>query len=193
MNLYEALSRNLHFAFSFNILADAYFYTKMKKVVITLFVLLFTSCSEKESPTLMNVDIKVDIHFLNEQNEDLLSTNTPDHYNYDNIKLYYLVEGEVVLTSDYDPQLGNAMMLITETNPYYLRCFTYANENDGIISDSNGVVTGISYTYLKLNNEDTDTIKTEWQSVNGKSFVNTKVWYNGEFHLLDGKPFRVTK
>ena len=156
----------------------------MKKQIYLLFVLflviMFASCTEKVKPTpnpdYMNYGIAVDISFLNNQGQDLLNSNTPDYYNYKNFELYYLVKDEMVSAADYDSQLGNGMMLVTESNPYYLRCFTYANENDGVISESDGVVTGISYTYLKLNDSETDTMKTEWGSIKDKSFVNTKLY-----------------
>lgn len=141
----------------------------------------------------MNYSIAIDISLLNSQNEDLLNSNTLGCYYYENFELSYLVDGKVVSANDYDSQLDNGMMLISEAHPYYLRCFTYANENDGIVSDTNGIVTGISFTYLKLNDEAIDTLKTEWVFIKNKSFINTKVWYNGELYILDGKPIDVIK
>ena len=128
----------------------------MKKQIYLLFVLflviMFASCTEKVKPTpnpdYMNYDIAVGISFLNNQGQDLLNSDTPDYFDYRNFDLYYLVNGEMVSVADYDSLLINGMMLVTESDPYYLRSFTYANENDGVISESNGVVTGTSYTYL---------------------------------------------
>ena len=169
----------------------------MKNIFALIFVLMLAGCTEKDKPVPsdneMVYSIAVDISFLNNQGQDLLNSNTPDYYNYKNFELYYLVKDEIVSVADYDSLLINGMMLVTESNPYYLRCFTYANENDGVISESDGVITGISYTYLKLNDTETDTIKTEWESIKNKSFVNTKVWYNGVLYIPDGKPIDIIK
>lgn len=169
----------------------------MKNILALIFVLMLAGCTEKDKPVPsdneMVYSIAVDISFLNNQGQDLLNSNTPDYYNYEDFELYYLVKDEIVSVADYDSLLINGMMLVTESDPYYLRSFTYANENDGVISESDGVITGISYTYLKLNDTETDTIKTEWESIKNKSFVNTKVWYNGALYIPDGKPIDIIK
>jgi len=167
------------------------------KYLYIILTILFASCSKNDSTQQnlvnMNISVAVDISFINNQNEDLLNCNTLGCYNYENFELSYLVDGNIVSVYDYDPQLNNGMMLIKETNPYVLRCFTYSNENDGIVSDTNGIVTGISFAYLKLNDEEIDTLKTEWVFIKNKSFINTKVWYNDDLYPLDGKPINVIK
>jgi len=75
-------------------------------------------------------------------------------------------------------------MLITETTPYRLRIFTPENINE-FTSETDGIKYGTGIAYLKLTENDTDTIKTEWSYKEGKAFVINKVWYNGVLQPFD--------
>jgi len=171
------------------------------KIIISLLILFFTmSCSEKENneqdeqdePFGFILETGVDFNLLNQEREDLLNPLTPDYFPVENMKLYYLINGEKIEV--YDPLMDSPrnIILITETTPYSLRCFTYAGL-EGMTHEENGLKIGISITYLELNEEVIDTIKTEWSYREDTSFVNHMIWYNGVFHNPGDGIFEVIK
>ena len=107
------------------------------------------------------------------------------------MKLYYLVNGEKIEVYDSNMAYPRNIGLITETTPYTLGITTYDGDED-LISEENGVKTGVSIAYLELNENVSDTIKTQWESKEGKYFVNRKVWYNGELKSVE-EPFIIIK
>ncbi len=136
----------------------------------------------------------IELTFLNQEGEDLLNDSTNGYLSYP--QLYYLVDGEVVKAQKYDPQIGSetGTYLITETDPYILRCFLYEGK-ENVLSDEDGIITGTSTNYLGFNGEITDTIKTQWKYIedNG-SFYWTTAWIDGnELSNEDGDSFTVVK
>lgn len=155
--------------------------------------LLIISCSSNDDEVNQSViDVGIDFSLLNQEGEDMLNSETANYFS--EMQLYYLINGEKIKVQDYNPQIGdhNGTMLITESSPYRLRCFTYCCGYEGITSDEDGIKRGVSIAYLELNKEVTDTIKTEWELKEGKYFVNRKVWYNGELKSVE-EPFTVIK
>ncbi|MGV8945106.1 MAG: hypothetical protein ACOH1N_01635 [Lutibacter sp.] len=154
----------------------------MKKIIFLTISILIMSCSNDHTSEQNEFVITSDVNFniLSQNGADLLNSATTDYFSTDNMQLYYLIGGEKIKVQDFDPQIGgkNGIMLGTETTPYFLRCFTYSHGDEGLIKEENGIKTGIAIAYLELNGEVTDTIKTEWESKEGKYFRNTKVWYN---------------
>ena len=110
------------------------------------------------------------------------------------MKLYYLIDGEMVEAQDSNSMVYNqsVLNLIKEVNPYVLMVFTYHQGTDGIISEEGGIKKGASTAYLILNEFDIDTIKTEWES--GPSyFINTYISYNGQLPDNETKSFTIIK
>jgi hypothetical protein len=153
------------------------------------------SCS-KEKTTLNGavVNTKAEFSILNEDGDDLLNPATKGYLPFTKFKLYYLINGQKIAAQDFDSQIGgtNGMMLITEKQPYTLRCFTYCHGDEGLISEIEGIKRGIAIAYLEINDQITDTIKTEWIHKPGY-FVNEKLWYNGELHEPAELVFKVQK
>ncbi len=152
------------------------------------FCLLF-SCSKdsnednnEESSFYLNSDVNLSL--VNENGEDLLNSTTEGYFS--DIQLYYVVDGEKIKAQEYDSQCGgeNGTLLITETTPYKLRCFTY-DYYESISDDSGEIFTGTSIALLELSSEITDTITTEWETNLVDYFTVTKVWYNGELKSID--------
>jgi hypothetical protein len=168
----------------------------MKIFILIAVIILNMSCSkDEESSKNVVVSVGVEFYILNQTGDDLLNSATHGYFSYDKIKLYYLINGEKVAVQDFDPQVGgnNGLMLNSEKKPYTLKCITYNHGENGLISDIDGVKTGIAIAFLELSEGITDTIKTEWESKEGKYFVNKKIWYNGELHEPVDSAFEVRK
>ena len=166
----------------------------MNKIFILLLSCIVFSCDsntpENGYDCCTVVDLDIDFSFTNEKGEDLLNPETDGYYSLDSIQLYYLINNEKVKVQDYDLQMGgnNGLLLITEMNPYALRCFTSGSAFEEIRNSEEKELNGQSINYLELNSETTDTIRTEWEYGEGY-FVVTKVWFNDMECEIDGYNF----
>lgn len=106
------------------------------------------------------------------------------------MKLFYLINNEIVEVFDSNMNLPRNIGLITESTPFQLVIATYVGE-EGFTHEENGYKIGTTIAYLELNENDTDTIITEWASKE-YFFGNDKIWYNGEFYER-GSVFQVVK
>jgi hypothetical protein len=160
----------------------------MKKIILISVIILTISCSKKidEEQNGVVVSVDVDFHILNQNGDDLLNPATAGYLHVENMKLYYLINGERIEVYDTLMQYPRNIGLNTESTPYSLGIGTYEGEY-GLISEVDGVKTGIAIALLEFSEGITDTIKTEWESKETKCryFVNRKVWYNGELHSPD--------
>ena len=167
------------------------FFNLLKTFVIPLITIVIAySCSKepKDGPCIVNLG--VDFYIVNQDGEDLLNPETPGFFPFEDMKLYFLIDNEKVEVFDPNLDSPSNIMLITETSPFRLRCFTNDSE-EGFTHEENGYKIGTAITYLELNEDDTDTIITEWASK--ECFIgNNKVWYNGEFHER-GSVFQIVK
>lgn len=174
------------------------------KNILLLLIVFFAACTDKEEevlkpcegtiPSGINLDFAITCSYLNQNGEDLLNPSTQDFLSFDNMKLYYLIDGEMVEAQDSNSMVYNqsVLNLIKEVNPYVLMVFTYHQGTDGIISEEGGIKKGASTAYLILNEFDIDTIKTEWES--GPSyFINTYISYNGQLPDNETKSFTIIK
>ena len=164
----------------------------MKTIIMVLVIAVVAlSCSKNEKPIKGFVyEVNVDFNILNQNGEDLLNSKTSGYFPFEDMKLFYLINGEKVEVFDPNLDFPRSIMLITETSPYTLRCFTSSSEN-GFTHEENGLKIGTATAYLQLNVNDTDTLITEWTS-GDYSFVNSEIWYNGEFHER-GSKFQIIK
>lgn len=146
--------------------------------------------SETESTLISN---SINLIFKNEKGDDLLNDSVNGYLS--DPQLYYLIDGERIKAQEYDPQIGSetGTLLITESDPYELRCFLY-DGTENVLSDSAGIQTGINTNYLELNGEITDTITIQWEFIekNG-TFSIMKVWINSELQTETGDTFSIIK
>lgn len=152
------------------------------------------SCSKNEEieNCCFSLSVQEQFTILNQRGDDLLNPNTSNYYPLDKMKLYYLINNEKIEVFDANMAYPRNIKLIDETNPYRLGIFTY-NGEEGLISEVNGVKIGKSVALLELREGVTDTIITEWKSIDNKYFANGKVWYNGVLHEPATVPFEVRK
>ncbi len=169
----------------------------MKLLFFTSFICILTiSCTQQQEPEPpifgMAIGSDIDLSIQNPQGVDLISPATEEYFPVEDMQLYYLVDGKKVKVQDFDPQIGghNGLKLLTGISTHKLRCFLYNyNEKEEEIGED-GVKKGTSMYYLQLNQNITDTIKTEWEALDGRYYAIRKVWYNGE--LSEEEPFDLT-
>jgi len=151
----------------------------MKYIFFISLVFLISCKEEKVTPSMlcMSIDVGLNISIKNGQGKDLLSSDTESYFPFEPMKLYYDINGRT--QEVYNPLMDSPrnISLITETSPHRLRVFTSSNR-EGLTSDQDGIQKGENIAYLKLNDQITDTIRTQWEA--GECyFVNRKLWYNG--------------
>jgi len=160
----------------------------MKKIIYLVGLFCLLGCQEDVEPEKVepeipltkdcfNLNTGIGLAFQNEKGDDLLFPSTENYFPFEKIKLYFNINGQV--KEIYDPLMDypRRLGLVTEKSPYLLSLTTYGGK-EGITSDQDGIQKGENIAYLKLNDQITDTIRTEWEA--GECyFVNRKLWYNG--------------
>lgn len=150
----------------------------MKSIILTviLSIMLINCTSDDNNDNQFVLDIGVEFNIKDRFGNDLLNNNT---YNVDDMKLFYLINGD--MEEVYNPSLDNPrnILLINEVTPFRIAIGTNASYNE-FITEENGIKKGEHIAYLQLNENDTDTIKTEWVYKENAYFRNTKISYNGE-------------
>ncbi|WP_207506475.1 hypothetical protein [Telluribacter humicola] len=118
---------------------------------VALSILLFTSCKE---PVISGIDLDAQIHLIVKDTLglNLLDPSTPNHYNPDDIRLYYLVDGQKV--EQYYPNLSSprhfAVMRNESIDEYFIRIFLH----DGTLNQE------VTTTYIQWRKGDEDTIRS---------------------------------
>lgn len=170
----------------------------MKNLLIIVAIVAIVGCgknegvNDEETQSMVYVNVGVSMTFVNSEGVDLLNPDNPNHFPFENMKLYYLIADEKVEVYKSDRDTPRNIALDTETTPYRLGIATYIPEQ---IMETK---TEITTAYLELNSEITDTIVAELhvmtseKSIN-KNLVNTKVWYNNVPVDLSEQSYNVIK
>lgn len=140
----------------------------------------FMACKKKNNDEPNNgsfvLDCNLSVSYKNVHGDDLLNSNTPGAYKFDQMKLYYKINDSVKEVYNPNMDAPRNILLIKDLTPYQLRIFT--DDPGPAITDPNETKTGTSITYLKLDSLDTDTIEADWER-KSTYFVNLKIRYNG--------------
>jgi len=142
----------------------------MKKLIYSCTIIVFItmgSCKE-DGNSQYNLDISIGLSVLDENGTDLLNPSNPSAYSENNIKIFYLIEGQK--EEIFKPNLDNPRMF-----------FIYENEETGkyVMNLGPNDALGDEYpiTYIQWDEKDTDTLKCEF--ARGDNFtITTKVWLN---------------
>lgn len=143
---------------------------------IIVLLLLIASC-KKSVDCCTNIDVGVDISYIDSTGMDLLDTTNAFSIPLDSMKLFYWENDTWVEVYDNQMDAPRNILFISESDPMRIRVFT-STKDENYDFETNGVKQGKSICLLRLNHLDSDTIETEWQSSHN-GFVNTKIWYNG--------------
>lgn len=139
----------------------------MMKILILLILLsssiFILSCSENEDAAVR--EIVMDITVKNKNGENLLDPANPEGYKESEIRLYYLINEEIVEV--YDPSKG------------FPRNFFLTGSNDLRVFANDQSTDDITTTFIKWDANDLDTIKTELDRANNYVQIS-RVWFNGK-------------
>ena len=140
----------------------------MKKFIFPAFILvllMFSACKKSNDISGINVDVSMDISYVDQNGNDLLRPSTPNAYDVSRFCLEYYHQGklETYYKSNYDAKYGVTQVFHIPSSQYLaVRIFPPADT-----------------TYLKLSNGDVDTILNP--RAGGRTSPRiTKVWYNGK-------------
>lgn len=146
-----------------------------KRIMVLLLIsTLLVSCSKDDDIICCyNLSAGLEFYLINEDGENLLLPETDGSYDFNEIKVFYLVDGEKKRVA-----YPWTLRLLDEIGPPFLG-LTTSDNTDNFLSEENGIKKGIHVAYLELNQETTDTITTEWEAKEHAYFKNTRAFYNG--------------
>ncbi|WP_298141784.1 hypothetical protein [Flavobacterium sp.] len=141
----------------------------MKNLIVMIFLVLFSSCSNDDKPTAANLDASVSIYLKDLENKNLINTS---NFLSENYRIYHLIDG--VSTEVYDTNMDNprGFFINYETSPICMALTLNHSENEQF-----------PITYVKWNETDTDTLKAQFDrgSENNVDYVVCqKLWLNDE-------------
>ena len=133
------------------------------------------SCSDSDDennpPNYYNLRTGVQFKVSSQTEIDLLNTDNENAYLAENIKIYYLINGEVkeIYNSNMDAPRNFAIISPEDSgeNFYFMTIGLNSSELENAI------------TYIEWNDMDTDTIRANFRSGDNYTLI-TKAWYNEE-------------
>jgi hypothetical protein len=149
-------------------------YGRVMSLLVLAIGLTFTSCKKEDEGVV--VDTYIDLSFKDADGNDLLSGNTSNAYNQENINIYYLINGEEERAYNEKLDAPKGFSVYEQESQKIMRLFP--SDHDENLKTT---------TFIKFNDAETDEVICElrkWGSSN-KSVAVTKVWYNGEL-VWDG-------
>lgn len=161
----------------------------MKELIFLLTVVSFVSCSETVElmPPGHSRNTSFEFSVYISQDVDLLDPSNPNHYEEEQIKLFYIVDETMIEV--YNPNLDyprNILIFHHEIeDEYRIRVFL----NDSDTSEK-------TITHVQWNNTDTDTIEATFKR-SDRSLDVSKVWLNGleiwDLTMGDNQYFKLIK
>jgi hypothetical protein len=143
----------------------------MKTIATLIILTILTSCSKSnddEPQQQVVVDINIEMSLKSSNGEDLLDPNNPDAYKVENIKLYYLINGEKKEVFDPNMAYPRNFFIFKHESEYRIRVFQNHSETETL-----------PITYIEWSPDATDTIQTEiYRDEN--SIRAIKTWFNGD-------------
>ncbi len=145
----------------------------MKKLFLISVIITAISCNKAEVTeesvpyNSSYIYAMVEFSILNDKNEDLLDPENPDHLDEKDINLYYLIDGEKQQV--YDPMMDNPenFKIFKYSNGYRIRIFLNFTET-----------AEKPVTYIKWNENDTDTIEAIYERYDNGGIVQQDIWLN---------------
>lgn len=171
----------------------------MNRILVLVTFLFFIGCSkdtpieEDQKMAGIVMGLQVEISYLNAQGQDLLDTNTPNALDFNEMKLFYLIDGQ-------EEEVYNSLMahprniMLVDSDTARIRVFVN-NYEGNITEETENLKTGRDTCYLELAENLRDTVVTVWEGkrveengIAGGSITVVKAWLNGE----EG-PFKFTR
>jgi len=145
---------------------------KNYKVLMIILSMMFSfSCSNNEnmdSPNATVVDVYFDFLVVNANDENLFDVTTENNWDVNEIKLFYIKDGEPVLYYESNLAAPNGYIALEQENVgtilrVYMNCDPDLDK---------------SITYVQWNELRTDTLEATYNHANG--YQKKEVWFNGE-------------
>lgn len=141
----------------------------MKKLVIIIAIFTLFGCDKSsDMKETYNFDTGLEFLVFNSNNEDLLDPATANHYEATEIKLFYVVDGEI--EEVYDQNMDN---------PRNFSIYKHEDEYRIGVSFNHTETSEKPITYIQWNNNDTDTIEVAYERTEN-AILKRKVWLNGK-------------
>ena len=143
----------------------------MRTIIALIILAVFVSCSKNNDDEPQNqysINRGVEISLKNSNGEDLLDPNNPNGYKAEEIKLYYLINGEK--QEVFDPNMDNPRNFLIYNHDSEYRIGISLNDTD---SDTRPI------TYVEWNEIETDTLQAAFFKTENTIEV-IKTWFNGE-------------
>jgi len=134
-------------------------------MIFLLVAIFLTACSDKNENCCTNIDIGINIKYLNENNENLLELE--DGIREEDLTVFHLIDGEWVAYFEANLDSPQGIKVIDRADGKYLRLFPSTTTD----------AQNLSQTKIVFSTTDSDVIKTEIDS-NGSNTTLTKIWYN---------------
>jgi len=157
---------------------------------ITIIMGLFACDNDKNDDIHYNLDTNISLTVVNENGIDLLNPENTDAFLEENIKIYYLIDGE--MEEVFDPNMDNPRNF-SINEPEVTGDKYWMELSLNIASDS---IELYGTTYIKWNDVDTDTIQCDYKSgseytIITKVLFNKKIVWEGDG--LNGRYFEIVK
>lgn len=142
----------------------------MKNLMIILMVTTLLACDDSNDSEKDNFNLYAGLEFsvFNSENEDLLNPENANHLDVDNIRLFYVINGQQ--EEVYDPNL---------TYPRNFTIFEHENEYRIGVSLNTSETSDKPITYIQWNDQDTDTIEVVYKRT-PNAIIQDTIWLNGE-------------
>ncbi len=140
----------------------------MKSIILTLLIMASILGCNSDDEQQFNLDVGIEFSIKNSEGIDLLNPNNSESLNESEIKLFYLINGNV--EEVFDPNMDS---------PRNFLIYKHESEYRIGISQNYSETEEFPITYIQWNNQDTDTLKCEYARTN-RSIRQQKIWLNDE-------------
>lgn len=137
----------------------------MKKLLV--FLLILSSCKEKME-TSFSVDTRIDIQVIDSLGNNLLNPSVSNSYREENIKIYFLINGEKTFIWEPLMRSPNRFYIYDDfnTGDYHIRIFPNESKNEDL-----------PVTLIQWDTNDTDTIVCHFKRSKYDIYCDY-LWYN---------------
>lgn len=137
-------------------------------IILTFTTLLACSKTDEMKEQHYNLDAALGFSISNDQNEDLLNPETPNHINAENIRLFYVINGRSQEYYEENLDYPKGFLIGESDGIYRIRIFLNHAETENK-----------AITYVEWNDTDTDTIEVSYKRTQN-SILQDTIWLNGE-------------
>ncbi|PBJ13708.1 hypothetical protein [Flavobacterium sp. ACN6] len=142
----------------------------MKKILMFLTVITLCACDSKDEKDVLGLtyDISAELSIFNDQNEDLLNPNNPNHLDISKIRLFYVINGVNQEFHNLNVESTSVLRIVKRENEYRIKMLL----NDYDKSEKTTI-------YLQWDESQKDTIQSTFEK-SYNLYRPKKIWYNNK-------------